>query len=204
VQQQLTPSTALNLSYVGTRGIHLYRNYNINTPAPGPGDLTTRRPYYGIAPAVTSINYATSDGQSIYHALQAELTKNFSHGLQGRVSYTWSKEIDDMNVFYAQHDNLNRAMGTSQAPDVPQNFIASVVYQLPFGHGRQWLSSSSRPVDLLFGGWQLSTITTLQSGQPLSFGISNDNLNSGFSNRANLACPSIRKENRLNGSTRHV
>ena len=193
VQQQLTPSTALNLSYVGTRGIHLYRNYNINTPAPGPGDLTTRRPYYGIAPEVTSISYATSDGQSIYHALQAELTKNFSHGLQGRVSYTWSKEIDDMNVFYAQHDNLNRAVGTSQAPDVPQNFIASVLYQLPFGHGRQWLSSSSRPVDLLLGGWQLSTITTLQSGQPLSFGISNDNLNSGFSNRANLACPFIRK-----------
>jgi hypothetical protein len=193
VQQQLTPSTAFSLSYVGTRGINLYRNYNIDTPAPGPGDLTTRRPYYGIAPGVSSISYATSDGQSIYHALQAELTKNFSHGLEGRVSYTWSKEIDDMNVFYAQHDNLNRAVGTSQAPNVPQNFIASIVYQLPFGHGRTWLANSSRPVDLVLGGWQLSTITILQSGQPLSFGISNDNLNSGFSNRANLACPSIRK-----------
>jgi hypothetical protein len=178
---------------VGTRGINLYRNYNIDTPAPGPGDLTTRRPYYGIAPGVSSISYATSDGQSIYHALQAELTKNFSHGLEGRVSYTWSKEIDDMNVFYAQHDNLNRAVGTSQAPNVPQNFIASIVYQLPFGHGRTWLANSSRPLDLVLGGWQLSTITILQSGQPLSFGISNDNLNSGFSNRANLACPSIRK-----------
>ena len=193
VQQQLTPSTAFSLSYVGTRGINLYRNYNIDTPAPGPGDLTTRRPYYGIAPGVSSISYATSDGQSIYHALQAELTKNFSHGLEGRVSYTWSKEIDDMNVFYAQHDNLNRAVGTSQAPNVPQNFIASIVYQLPFGHGRTWLANSSRPLDLVLGGWQLSTITILQSGQPLSFGISNDNLNSGFSNRANLACPSIRK-----------
>ncbi|HEV2709576.1 MAG TPA: carboxypeptidase regulatory-like domain-containing protein [Edaphobacter sp.] len=193
VQQQLMPSTAFSLSYVGTRGINLYRNYNIDTPAPGPGDLTTRRPYYEIAPGVSSISYATSDGQSIYHALQAELTKNFSHGLEGRISYTWSKEIDDMNVFYAQHDNLNRAVGTSQAPNVPQNFIASVVYQLPFGHGRTWLANSSRPVDFVLGGWQLSTITVLQSGQPLSFGISNDNLNSGFSNRANLTCPSIRK-----------
>ncbi|WP_165420235.1 TonB-dependent receptor [Edaphobacter modestus] len=193
VQQQLTASSSFSLSYVATRGVHLYRDYNINTPAPGPGDLTTRRPYYGIAPGVTSINYATSDGLSIYHSLQAELKKNFSHGLQGRISYTWSKEIDDQNVFYPQHDNLNRAVGTSQAPNVPQNFIASVVYQLPFGHGRQWLAGSSRPVDLLLGGWQLSTITILQSGQPLTFGISNDNLNSGFSNRANLACPSIRK-----------
>lgn len=193
IQQQLTPTTAFSLSYVGTRGINLYRDYNIDTPAPGPGDLTTRRPYYNIAPEVTSINYATSDGQSIYHALQAELTKNFSHGLEGRVSYTWSKEIDDMNVFYPLHDNLNRAVGTSQAPNVPSNFIASFVYQLPFGHGRTWLANSSRPVDLLLGGWQVSSITTLQSGQPLSFGISNDNLNSGFSNRAELACPTIRK-----------
>lgn len=193
VQQQLTPSTAFSLSYVGTRGIHLYRDYNIDTPVPGPGDLTTRRPFYAIAPEVTSINYATSDGRSIYHALQAELTKNFSHGLQARVSYTWSKEIDDMNVFYALDDRYNRAVGTSQAPNVPQNFIASMVYQLPFGRGRQWLSNSPRPVDLLLGGWQLSTITILQSGQPLTFGISNDNLNSGFSNRADLACPSIRK-----------
>ena len=193
IEQQLTPSSAFSLTYVGTRGIHLYRDYNIDTPAPGPGDLTTRRPYYAIAPEVTSINYATSDGLSIYHALQAELSKNFSHGLQGRVSYTWSKEIDDMNVFYPLHDNLNRGVGTSQAPNVPQNFIASFVYQLPFGRGREWGANSSRPVDLLLGGWQLSSITILQSGQPLTFGISNDNLNSGFSNRAELACPSIPK-----------
>ena len=190
VQQQLTPSTAFSLSYVGTRGIHLYRNYNIDTPAPGPGDQTTRRPYYGIAPEVSSINYATPDGQSIYHALQAELQKNLSHGLEGRVSYTWSKEIDDRNVFYAQHDNLNRAVGYQ---NVPNNLIASFVYQLPFGHGRTWLANSPRPVDVLIGGWQVSSITTLQSGRPLSFGISNDNLNSGFSNRANLVCPTIRK-----------
>jgi hypothetical protein len=193
IQQQLTASSAFTLSYVGTRGIHLYRNYNIDTPTPGPGDLTPRRPYYSIAPEVTTIAYATSDGLSIYYALQAELSKNFSHGLQGRVSYTWSKEIDDMNIFYPLHDIYNRGLGTSQAPDVPQNFIASFVYQLPFGRGREWLSNSSRPMDLLFGGWQLSSITTLQSGQPLTFGISNDNLNSGFSNRADVVCPSIRK-----------
>jgi hypothetical protein len=193
IEQQLTATSAFRISYVGTRGINLYRDYNIDTPVPGPGDLTTRRPYYDIAPEVTSINYATSDGRSIYHALQAEISKNFSHGLQGRVSYTWSREEDNMNVFYPLNDSYNWAPGTSQAPDVPQNFIANFVYQLPFGRGRQWLSNSGRTADLLFGGWQLSSITILQSGQPLSFGISNDNLNSGFSNRANLACPSIRK-----------
>jgi hypothetical protein len=193
IEQQLTATSAFRISYVGTRGIHLYRGYNIDTPVPGPGDLTTRRPYYDIAPEVTSIAYATSDGRSVYHALQAEIFKNFSHGLQGRVSYTWSREEDNMNVFYPLDDKYNWAPGTIQAPDVPQNFIANFVYQLPFGKGRQWLSNSSHATDLIVGGWQLSSITILQSGQPLSFGISNDNLNSGFSNRANLGCPSIRK-----------
>ncbi|HET6220322.1 MAG TPA: TonB-dependent receptor [Acidobacteriaceae bacterium] len=193
IEQQLTATSAFRISYVGTRGINLYRDYNIDTPVPGPGDLTTRRPYYDIAPEVTSINYATSDGRSVYHALQAEISKNFSHGLQGRVSYTWSREEDNMNVFYPLDDKYNWAPGTSQAPDVPQNFIANFVYQLPFGKGRQWLSNSNHATDLILGGWQLSSITIVQSGQPLSFGISNDNLNSGFSNRANLACPSIRK-----------
>jgi hypothetical protein len=193
IEQQLTVTSAFRISYVGTRGIHLYRDYNIDTPVPGPGDLTTRRPYYDIAPEVTSINNAISDGRSIYHALQAEISKNFSHGLQGRISYTWSREEDNMNVFYPLDDKYNWAPGTSQAPDVPQNFIANFVYQLPFGRGRQWLSNSNRTTDMILGGWQLSSITILQSGQPLSFGISNDNLNSGFSNRANLACPSIPK-----------
>jgi hypothetical protein len=193
IEQQLTATSAFRISYVGTRGINLYRDYNIDTPVPGPGDLMTRRPYYDIAPEVTSINYATSDGRSIYHALQVEIFKNFSHGLQGRVSYTWSREEDNMNVFYPLDDKYNWAPGTSQAPNVPQNFIANFVYQLPFGKGRQWLSNSNHATDLIAGGWQLSSITILQSGQPLSFGISNDNLNSGFSNRANLACPSIRK-----------
>jgi hypothetical protein len=198
VQRQLTASSAFTLSYVGTRGIHLYRDYNIDTPVPGPGDLTTRRPYNGIAPGVTSINYATSDGRSIYHALQAELSKNFSHGLQGRVSYTWSKEEDNMNVFDPINDRYNWAVGTSQAPNVPQNLIVNFVYQLPFGKGHEWLSNTSRVTDLLLGGWQISSITRVQSGQPLTFGISNDNLNSGFSNRAALACGSIRKIGSVN------
>jgi hypothetical protein len=193
IEQKLTASSAFTITYVGTRGIHLYRDYNIDTPAPGPGDLTPRRPYYSIAPEVSAIDYATSDGKSIYHALQAELRKNFSHGFQGRVSYTWSKEADNTSVFYPLHDQYNWGPGTNQAPDTPQNFIATFVYQLPFGRGRQWLSNSSRPVDLLVGGWQLSSITSLQSGEALTFGISNDNLNSGFGNRAEVTCSSVAK-----------
>jgi hypothetical protein len=98
-----------------------------------------------------------------------------------------------MNLWWPLNDRVNRGEGTSQAPDVPQSVIASLVYQLPFGKGQRWLSSASRPAALVFGGWQLSTITVLQAGTPLTFKAAYDNLGSGVTNRANVTCPSVRK-----------
>jgi len=196
VQQKITDATAFSLTYVGTRGTHLFRRYNINTPPPGSTPFNSRLPYQYFDPAgdqyATNIGYAGADGGSIYQALQAEMRINFTHSLTGRVNYTWSKEIDDMSVWWPLDDRYNRGEGTNQAPDVPQNFIAALVYQLPFGRGQQWGSNASRPTQLLLGGWQLSTITKLQSGTPLTFNAAYDNLGSGVTNRANVTCPSVR------------
>ncbi len=196
VQQKITDATAFSLTYVGTRGIHLFRRYNINTPPPGSTSFNSRLPYQYFDPAgdqyATNIGYAGADGDSIYHALQAEMRINFTHSLAGRVNYTWSKEIDDMSVWWPLDDSYNRGEGTNQAPNVPQNFIAALVYQLPFGRGQQWGSNASRPTQLLLGGWQFSTIAKLQSGTPLTFNAAYDNLGSGVTNRANVTCPSVR------------
>ena len=195
VQQKITDTSAFSLTYVGTRGIHLFRRYNLNTPPPGDTPFNSRLPYQYFDPAgdqyATNIGYAAANGSSIYHALQAEMKINFTRSLVGRVNYTWSKEIDDMNVWWPLDDSLNRGEGTSQAPNVPQNFIASLVYQFPFGRGQQWGSNASRPTQLFLGGWQLSTITKLQSGTPLTFNAAYDNLGSGVTNRANVTCPSV-------------
>ncbi|HEY2002102.1 MAG TPA: hypothetical protein VGG80_07275, partial [Acidobacteriaceae bacterium] len=140
----------------------------------------------------TNIGYGGAGGSSMYHGLQMELKMNFTHALTGRVNYTWSKEIDDMNVWWPLDDRVNRGEGTSQAPNIPQNFIASLVYQLPFGRGQRWLSGAPRPTTLVLGGWQLSTITKLQSGDPLNFNAAFDNLGSGVTNRADVTCRSVR------------
>jgi hypothetical protein len=116
-----------------------------------------------------------------------------TRGLAGRIAYTWSKEIDDMSIWWPLDDRLNRGEGTNQAPDIPQSFIASLTYQLPFGRGQQWLSDASRPAELLFGGWQLSTITLLRAGNPLTFNSDTDNLGSGVTNHADVTCPSVKK-----------
>jgi hypothetical protein len=194
IQQQLTATTAFSITYVGTKGSHIFRERNINTPQPGPGAQAPRRPFYALSPNVSTLNYYGSDGKSNYDALQVEFTKRMSHGLAGRVAYTWSKELDNTNVFdpLPGQDRLNYGVGNEQAPNVPQNFVASLTYQLPFGHGREWLTNSPRAVEALIGGWQVSTITTLQSGQPMTIHLTSDNLNNGMSNRANSVCSSVR------------
>lgn len=191
IERQLTGSSALRVSYVGTKGTHLYRGYNIQVAYPGPGPLAPRLFYYNVAPDTTSISERTSNGDSNYHSLQVQFTKSFAHGFQALLGYTWSKEIDDMSVFVPYNDKLNRGLGHSQAPDVPQNFVASYIYQLPFGTGRRWLSNAPGAVDRVFGGWQVSGITSIRSGTPLAFGVSSNLLNSNFSNRPDITCTGV-------------
>jgi hypothetical protein len=146
----------------------------------------------GPVALIGAINERGSTGYSNYNALQIKYTKRISHGLEALLSYTWSKEIDDMTVFVplVNQDQYNRALGDSSAPDVPQNFIGSFVYDLPFGKGRDFMNNVARPVDLLLGGWNLSGVTTIQHGVPLvvSDGLGNNGgLNGGFGNRANFS-----------------
>jgi hypothetical protein len=196
LQQKVTNTMSFSMTYVGTRGLHLFRRYDLNTPPPGDTPFNSRLPYQYFNSAgeqyATNIGYAAANGSSIYHALQTEVKLNFSRGLAGRVNYTWSKEIDDMNMWWPLDDRYNRGEGTNQAPNIPQNFIASLVYSLPFGPGQRWLSNASRPAEWVLGGWQASTITKLQSGSPLTFNAAYDNLGSGVTNRADVTCSHVR------------
>jgi len=196
VQQKLTNSTALSVTYVGTRGVHLFRRWNLNTPPPGTTSLNSRLPFQYFNQLgqqyATDIDNAQANGGSIYHAMQAQLKTHIQRNLEGNFSFTWSKEIDDMNMWWPLNDSYNRAVGNSQAPDVPRSFIGSFTYQLPFGTGQRWMTTTNRPVQLLLGGWQVSSITILQAGQPMRIKASTDVLGSGVTNSANQTCSSVK------------
>jgi len=196
IQQQLSKGTALDVTYVGTKGTHLFRRWNINTPPPGTTPFNSRLPYQyfnsGGQQYATNIGYAAANGSSIYHGMQVQLRKSLTYGLDARISYTWSKEIDNMNMWWPLDDRYNRAVGNSQAPDVPHNFVASFTYQLPFGRGRQWMASANGPAQILLGGWQISSITLLEAGQPLRIKTSTDVLGSGVTNSADVTCSSVK------------
>jgi len=246
IQRELTPTSSIDIAYVGTQGTNLFRSINIDQEFPGPNQIylngSTTVPtslYSGLSGGIANSNQANriyaglgctkydplatlavynpvtgvesdgtqpvcdagplafvtgitergSTGYSIYHGLQVRYNKRFSHGLETLLSYTWSKEIDDMTVLdpLVNEDQYNRALGDSSAPDVPQNFIASFVYELPFGKGRDWMTNASYPVELLLGGWQTSGIVVIQHGVPLAVSDgagSNGGLNGGWTNRA--------------------
>ncbi|MBL8211376.1 MAG: TonB-dependent receptor [Bryobacterales bacterium] len=122
-------------------------------------------------------NNFVGEGNSSYHALQVSAQKRMSHGLLATLSYTFSKNLGDVNMlttsFFDAGQNpgyqneFNRSIDRSVlGSDFPHRFVLSGVYDLPFGKG------GSGVVKRLLGGWQVNGIYTYQSGQPLVFGVS--------------------------------
>lgn len=194
IDQQLGPTTGFSLSYLGTKGMHLYRTRNFNSILPG-GSYTY--PLASIDPQLgDSIQSLQSDGFSIYNAVQAELRQNFSHGLQGRISYTWSHEKDDMDVWDPYDNTADTGGGTDY---MPNDIVGDVLYQLPFGKGGRWLTGSG-PLSMLAGGWQWSSILNIQSGTPIQVWASYDALQTDYqiSDLADKTCPSVRQIGSVN------
>ena len=117
---------------------------------------------------------AAALGNSVYHSLQMKIEKRMRNGVTALVSYTQSKTIYD--IVNAQNAYDRRSERTLTSFDVPQRLTASAAWELPFGKGRHFFTNTSRPADLLFGGWLLSTFATFQSGFPLGVSLASPNL----------------------------
>jgi hypothetical protein len=184
MQYELWPDVVLDVAYVGNKGTKLngFRNLNQRaviqnadgTQSAGP------RPY----PAFGDIQWMENRVNSSYNSLQVRLDKRFSNGLSGMISYTWGEALADApdhistsgggagidtGVFREPQDgnNLRAERGPSEF-DVTHRFVASYIWELPFGRGRHFGSNWSRPVDFLLGGWQVTGIHVLQSGFALT------------------------------------
>jgi hypothetical protein len=202
IERQLPGNMGLTLAYVGTHGLHLYRDLQLNQSLPGPGDFTPRLPFYGVAPNIPTVDQRNGDGMSRYNALQAKLNKRFTSGLSFLASYTWSKTMDNTtNVLYPYNDRLNYGLSQGfKLVDVPHNFVLSYSYELPFGKGKHYLNSGSGVVASLAGGWSINGITTFQSGQPLLITVANNLLNNNSGrNYADIGCSNVSTPKRVNG-----
>ena len=121
-------------------------------------------------------------GNSIYHALQIRVQKNFSHGLQFGANYVWSKTLSDSDVssytewlggFDGIQDpnNLKLERSVSQY-NIPQVLTFGYVYTLPFGRGQQFGSKLNPVVNAILGGWKTSGLWRFDDGQPVAISLS--------------------------------
>jgi hypothetical protein len=121
------------------------------------------RPY----PQFGDVSFTDHSGYSWYHSLQTRLEKRFSRGYTFQISYTWSKTMEAVE-FLNRTDPL--PYESISPMDRPHRFVASGIWELPYGRGRRFGGNAPHVVNFLFGGWQLNGVVQKQSGAPLAFG----------------------------------
>ena len=179
IQRQLATDLTLSVNYSGSQSRHLFIQPMYNAPLPslmGPGPVAPRTPFPFMGQFPNDFNVGVSN----YNALQAELEKRFSQGLTFLASYTYSKclSIQDEGQSGSIQNPYNWGADYGNCDfNIPQIFVFSYTYQLPFGHGRHFASGTSGVVDGIIGGWQWSGITSVQSGLPFTPTVGFDNAN---------------------------
>jgi hypothetical protein len=178
VEQQLTKNTVLELAYNGNHSLRLpiigdYNQANPNLPGATLG-VQARRPNQSFGP----ITWLDPAGSNNYNGFSARLEHRFGNGLYFLNSFTWSKALGDSEqalesfpgYSVANPQNI-RNLAAEKAPtsfDVEFMNVTSVVYELPFGRGRKFGSQWNPVVDALIGGWEVNTINTANSGNPIN------------------------------------
>jgi hypothetical protein len=206
VERELTHSTVLRVAYVGSFGYHGLLSVDPNAISAQVCSVSTGCTAGGAAASGTPATAANqshvaqgaqyipvgtrpnpylgagffwyTEGNSSYNALETELSHRFSHGLQVRASYTWSKNLDmnsgltgaqaqNQPQMVLDHNDPRRDWGPSALNPASQ-FTLSGRYELPFGPGKYWLRNVTGAAAKIVGGWQVNGILTALSGFPFT------------------------------------
>jgi len=181
VEEKLGSTIVLTVNYQGSETSHLNESVNINQALP---QLTAAagngaRPYTQF----TTVTMVTDRGHANYNALYGKLQQNVSHGLSYIIAYTWGKAEDDNGGEGAVVQNIHNFAAEKglAAYDVRNRFVASPVYELPFGPGREFLNQGW--ASKIVGNWEIAGEVALQNGTPVSpvlgSNVSNDGETSG-------------------------
>jgi outer membrane receptor protein involved in Fe transport len=162
-----------SIAYVGNIGRHLWDNFDVNMPPPGPGPYTSREPFfanYGWAVPEYQRNnavYNEPEMRSNYNSLQLHAEKRFHKGLYLLSNFTWAKSLD-VGTFGPGDGNGNQfCYSCNYGPSGtvrPWTWVSAANWELPFGRGRAFANGLSRGGDAVVGGWALSGIFNFESG----------------------------------------
>ncbi len=219
LQQEIFPGTAVTATYSGSRGVHLSRTGDVNSPLgtvlpdgrrffdPNTPEGTQRH-----NPGYADIGTRLWDANSWYNGLKLGLRKRFSSGFQYQVSYHLQKFMDEgSNMSGSRGDfgtsnyetldwqdhTLDRGLS---AYHTTHSFSSNWTLELPFGPGRRYGAGLSGVAARLVEGWQINGIVQLASGPAIDISGDGDvtcddlcssrpNLISGADNSPNTGDP---------------
>jgi hypothetical protein len=178
VQHQFPSAVLLDASYVYTRGRNL--NYTTNVDAVSASNLECSSGWWACNPNpnfpyIAGMNF---NGWSNYNALQLRVQKRMSNGLQFQANYAFSKSLDtgtsrgwgSGGVDVYQNSYSPASNYAPSATDIRHFLVSEVVYELPFGAGRQYRLHGV--LNGIAGGWRLSTIVQWHTGLPFTPSVS--------------------------------
>jgi hypothetical protein len=191
VERELTSNTALRVSYVGMNSYRLNVTVNLNQQLPTTVPAPQANPNPIPFPNWGTIFSTQNLGHQNYQAMEMQATHRMGRGLSYQANYTWAHDLSDAQgdaptAFqgetrygladedrFAISKNRGNVIGTRR-----NRFLLTGTYELPFGQGRRW-SGSSSAVNNILEGWNLNTITLLETGPYLTptMSVSDDQTN---------------------------
>ena len=165
-QQDVGGGFIAQVGYVGSEGHHLFDKYTVNLINPATGKRTLS--------AFGSFGLKANDGNNNFDAMQASIQRRFVHGLLFQMNYMWSHGITDASdgsgTSVGFQDMGCRACDRSNSDiDVRHTITSNGVWELPFGHGKEYLTSGL--ASQILGGWSLSGLATARTGKPINITI---------------------------------
>jgi hypothetical protein len=188
LEQALTSNTSFQISYVGMNSYRLPVTVNLNQQVP-----STMNPNLNPIPFINwgTIFSTNNLGNQNYQAAELQATHRTGYGLSYQANYTWAHNLSDAqgDAPTAFQGETRYGLADEDRFDIRQNrgnvvgtrrnrFLLTGTYELPYGQGRRW-SSSSSVMNGFLGGWNLNTITLLETGPYLTptMSVSNDQTN---------------------------
>ena len=194
LERDLGAGLAVRAAYAGSHGSNLPTDINLNQLPPNTQGYTALAASVPF-PQMYAISYQTSLGFSNYHSGTVSIKKR-AGDLQMEASYIYTRDL--ANTLGAPTNNPaqpnvnefgNTLLSDPQNPgldygnvsyDRRNRFLATFLYNLPFGKGKKFMNSSNRIADALLGGWELSGIWLWQSGPFLTVSTFSDPSGTGY------------------------
>lgn len=159
-------NTGFRLSYIGTNTRQGQWSYNINQPVPD-ARLFVDKPR--MFPNYPGINYVTNGAGHQYHAMTVTAERRMARGFHYQLSYTLARDIGDIDLAQSPENAYDRKRERAVWEDIPTHRVGgNFIYELPFGRGKRWLAGGNRITRHIVGGWTISGIYSMTSGNFLT------------------------------------